>query len=145
MLKQDGLKFAVINAEPWPTAVNQTGRRSCGRQAGDVNEACAGSRRGGGDGASAFRIDGRIRRRIDGGDDAREMDDSVHARERLVQPLRLERRGDDFRAARAGASRSGPDDRPHVDAAGDQLRGEVAADETSGAGDGDRVHAIAFW
>ena len=49
------------------------------------------------------------------------------------------------RAGRRRAGRIGPDDGPHVDPAGDQVRRQMAADESGGAGHHDEAHASAFW
>ena len=107
-----------------------------------MHEARARGVRGGGDGPCSLGVDGGIRFGVDGADNAGEVNDGVDAGEGIGKRTGLERRANDRRAGRIGAPGSGPDDRPHGDAAPDETRGQMPADEPGGAGDGHRADQI---
>jgi hypothetical protein len=93
-----------------------------------------------------FSVDGRVRPRFDGSDDAGEMNDGIDARETSAQRVGVERRDDRCRARRRRMGRPRTDDGLHRDATRDQIGGDMASDESGGAGNGDRTnHKSAFW
>ena len=120
-------------------------RRPGGGEARDVNQSRAGVARGLRHGAGSIGVDLEERPRVDGGDDAGQMDDGVETGEGLAKFGGVERRVDGGCLRRRPVARAGTDDGLHHDAAAGQRRRGMPADETGRAGDRQRMnHAMAF-
>ena len=110
-----------------------------------MHETRAGGVGGPGDRSRAFDVDGGVDARLERADDAREVDHGVDAGERIAERRCLERRWNDLCPRRSGVRRLGPDDGANIDAARDEVRRHVPADESGRAGHGHRqAHVSAF-